>query len=121
MVRSIPQIDAPETRRLTLVQLEQAIHAAEPAALLVPSRILRRVIKHAAGISGLGLRVPHRKTYILSRQDLLSIVEPDELDLVGQVVLAETVILLSRPSPQTIVTQSAEALLTKYWRLLFHA
>ena len=91
-----------------------------PASMLVPPRILRRVIKQHAGITGFGLRVPHRKTYALSRQDLLAIVEPAELDQVGQVVLTDTVILLARPAPQTIATQSADALRAKYWRLLFH-
>ncbi|HEY1785542.1 MAG TPA: hypothetical protein VGG30_08340, partial [Pirellulales bacterium] len=119
---SSPQPPLVESRAsLGLPELEQAIHAVDSRALLVPPRILRRVIKQHAGIAGFGLRVPHRKAYILSRQDLLAIVEPAELDMVGPVVLSDTVILLARPAPQAIATQSADALRVKYWRLLFHA
>jgi hypothetical protein len=119
---SSPQPPLAESRAsLGLPELEQAIHALDSRALLVPQRILRRVIKQHAGIPGFGLRVPHRKSYILSRHDLLAIVEPAELDAVGPVVLADTVILLARPSPQAIATQPADALRVKYWRLLFHA
>ena len=82
---SSPQPPVAEPRAsLGLPELEQAIHAVDPRALLVPQRILRRVIKQHAGIAGIGLRVPHRKTYILSRQDLLAIVEPPELDRSGR-------------------------------------
>jgi hypothetical protein len=116
-----PQPPVDEARAsLGLPELEQAIHSVDARALLVPQRILRRVIKQDAGIAGFGLRVPHRKTYVISRPDLLAIVEPAELDLPEPVVLTETVILLARPSPQTIALQPADALRVKFWRLLFH-
>ncbi len=116
-----PQPPVDEARAsLGLPELEQAIHSVDARALLVPPRILRRVIKRHSEIAGFGLRVPHRKTYIISRTDLLAIVEPAELDQVGQVVLSDTVILLARPAPQTIATQTADALRVKFWRLLFH-
>ena len=38
------------------------------------------VIKQDARLPGFGLRVPHRKSYIISRDDLLEIVDLDELD-----------------------------------------
>ena len=106
---------------LGLPELEQVLHAADPTAVLIPPRILRRVIKCDASIAGFGLRVPHRKTYIISRERLLSIVDPLELDLAPYVSLSDTVILLARPTPQRIATLSADELLLKYWRMLFHA
>ena len=72
MPRSTPQPKSDEaTRRLTLVELEEAITAVDRSVLLVPSRILRRVIKQVTNISGMGLRVPHRKTFLVSRSQLL--------------------------------------------------
>ncbi len=106
---------------LGLPELEQAVHAADPTAILIPPRILRRVIKQDASIAGFGLRVPHRKTYVIAREQLLAIVDPLELDLAPYVSLSDTVILLARPTPLRIATLSADELLLKYWRLLFHA
>ncbi len=106
---------------LGLPELEQAVHAADPTAILIPPRMLRRVIKQHAGIAGFGLRVPHRKTYAISRDELLAIVDLAELDLAAEITLAERLILLARPTPQRIATLSTDELLLKYWRLLFHA
>ncbi len=110
-----------QTPALTLAELEQAVRSADPAALLVPPRILRRVIKQDAGVSAIGLRVPHRKSYVISRDKLLTIVDRDELDLAADVRLSETVILLARPSAETLGTLRPQEALAKFWRQLFHA
>ena len=52
---------------ITLAELQRILSQAEPAALLVPPRILRRVIKQDRRLGGLGLQVPHRKSYALDR------------------------------------------------------
>lgn len=105
---------------LSVSELEQAIAAVEPAALLTPPRILRRVIKQDRQISGIGLRVPHRKSYIITSQRLLSIVDRDELGLTAHAELPETVLLLARPDADYLSTLTAGEALVKYWRLLFH-
>jgi len=110
-----------EPVRITLPQLEQALHAADPAAILLAPRILRRVVKEHAGVSGIGLRVPHRKTYVISQDALRSIVEWGELDLAPGMELAETVILIARPSPEQLSSTTAPEALTRIWRMLFHA
>ena len=104
-----------------LAELDQAVRAADSAAILVPPRILRRVIKQDGRIGGIGLRVPHRKSYVIGREELLSIVELAELDLRPETELAEIVILIARPSAQRLASSKADEILTKYWRLLFHA
>ena len=69
MTRVAPHVSAEvHEPGLSLAALDDALRLADPAALLVPPRILRRVIKHDAEISGIGLRVPHRKTYVIDRQ-----------------------------------------------------
>ncbi len=105
---------------MPLADLEQALTKADPAILLVPSRILRRVIKQDRGLGGLGLRVPHRKSYILDRAALLAAASREELGLPPECDLPDTVILLPRPeAPQR--RKSSEENLLRYWRLLFHA
>jgi hypothetical protein len=111
----------PNQTRLSLRELEQALYAVDPSALLVAPRLLRRVIKQSALLPGFGWRVPHRKSYILSRSELLSIVNRDELDLPTGVELAETVILLARPAADRLDANTAVDSLTICWRLLFHA
>src|SRR5205085_2830973 len=76
--------------------------AADPAALLVPPRLLRRVIKHDRKITGLGLQVPHRKSYVIGRDALLALADRDELGLEPDRDLPPTVLLLARPEPEEL-------------------
>jgi hypothetical protein len=102
-------------------ELEQALRAVDRAALLVPARIVRRVIKQDREILGPGLRVPHRKTYVISRERLLSIVDRDELGLEATSELPDQLILLARPEAEKLASMTRSRALVKYWRLLFHA
>jgi len=117
--RATPVETAPG--RITLRELERAVRAVDPAALLVPPRILRRVIKQNSRVPGFGLRVPHRKSYVVPRAALLALVDLDELDLPADTELPETVILLARPTAERLAVNSAADNLTSCWRLLFHA
>src|SRR3569623_2089184 len=106
---------------LTITELESAVNAADPAALLAPPRILRRGIKQDRQIGGIGLKVPHRKSYVISTERLFEIVDRDELDLSPRVELPETVILLARPDTESLAALTSGEALANYWRLLFHA
>src|SRR5262249_54649062 len=71
--------------------------------------------------------VPHRKSYVVDRQDLFRHIEQEDLDLNPEQVLAlsvsrqtATVILLLRPTNEQLLAP-AESILGKYWRRLFHA
>src|SRR5262245_1357343 len=77
-------------------ELQRLLSAVDSAALLVPLRLLRRVIKQDRGIPGMGLQVPHRKTYVVARDTLLAIAESDELGAAGT-QLPPTVVLLGCP------------------------
>src|SRR5438094_4540527 len=89
--------NAPPPPPIDLAQLEQALLAVDPAVCLLPPRILRRVIKADRRLVGLGLRVPHVKSYVIARDALLKLVTPDELGLAPGRTLPETVVLLVRP------------------------
>ena len=66
---------------LTLETLREMLGAIDPAALLVEPRILRRVIRLDRRLAGLGLFVPHRKSYTIERDRLLAFVDRAELEL----------------------------------------
>ncbi|MEW4570900.1 hypothetical protein AB1L88_23785 [Tautonia sp. JC769] len=110
-------------RGMSLEELKQAIRAADPNAVLVPPRILRRVIKHDRKMASLGLQVPHRKTYVLDANTATSILERDEmgLDVEAEAALTGSVILLAEPPPERLATMTRGQILLRYWRMLFHA
>ncbi|MBI1918093.1 MAG: hypothetical protein HYS12_25660 [Planctomycetes bacterium] len=101
-------------------ELQRVLSSADPAALLVPPRLLRRVIKQDCGIPGMGLQVPHRKSYVVGRETLLTIAERDELGLAAATELPPTIVLLGCPETWLAAHTRSQALL-RYWRLLFHA
>src|SRR4051794_22037390 len=105
----------------SVADLERALAGADPAALLVPPRILRRVIKKDRGLTGLGLQVPHHKSYVIARDDLLRIAGRDELGVPAGRELPEVVLLFPRPEPARVAARPRGQTLVKYWRLLFHA
>ncbi len=106
---------------LTVADLERIVSQTEPAALLVAPRILRRVIKKDRGLTGPGLQVPHRKSYVIDRERLLRIADRDELGVESGRDLPPTLLLFPRPDTPRLSARKREATLVKYWRLLFHA
>jgi hypothetical protein len=110
------------TQQLTLKveELERLVKRAEPAAFLVPPRLLRRVIKHHRQIGGLSLLVPHRKGYVIDRESLLRCVTPQELGAAPDAELPPYLYLLVRPDPDRLARYSVDQALVKHWRILFH-
>jgi hypothetical protein len=106
---------------LTVSDLESALTRVDPAVLLVPPRILRRVIKRDRGLTGLGLRVPHRKSYVLPCDHLLDIADRHELGLAPDRALPDVLILLPRPDRRRLAARPRAEALLGYWRLLYHA
>jgi hypothetical protein len=102
-------------------ELAAILCRADPAAVLVPPRILRRVIKRARSVGGMGLQVPHRKSLVIGRKALLGIASLSELGVPSGRELAETVILLAEMDADRLASLPAEEVLRRYWRLLFHA
>jgi hypothetical protein len=104
-----------------VADLVRMVKGVDPTALLVPARVLRRVIKHDHHVGGMGLLVPHRKSCIISRNRLLQIAERDELGIGPDEELPLNVILIARPEPDSLARLPIDLALVKYWRLLFHA
>src|SRR5579884_525102 len=106
---------------LTVAELQRLVAQVEPAALLVPPRILRRVIKRDRGLAGPGLQVPHRKSYVVARDRLLCFATAEELGLEPGRQLPPTLVLLPQPDRQAPTIRDRARTLLRYWRLLFHA
>ncbi len=111
----------PAGEPLTFAALQHAVWAANPEAFLVLPRILRRVIKQDRRLTGFGLKVPHRKSYLIARAPLLEIIEKADLGVDEDFALPENILLLTRPGPQDFFDWPAERLLIRCWRLVFHA
>ena len=110
-----------ESPTIDLLQLQQAVQGADPSVLLVEARILRRIIKADRHLVGIGLQVPHGKSYVISRAGLLQIITADELGLPPGWELPPTVVLLAYPASDEMRILGRDLLLLQYWRRLFHA
>src|SRR5260370_40447121 len=106
---------------LELAELSRLLTAVDAGVVLSPPRILRRVIKQDRRLTGIGLQVPHRKSYVISRDALFAIASREELELAPERGLPRTVILVNRPDAERIATLAADETLVKYWRVLFHS
>jgi hypothetical protein len=106
---------------MRLAELQQALKAADPAAVLVAPRIMDRLLQRITHHTTFFTDLPHRESLVVSRPLLYRHVDPDELDIEPERLLPEVVLLLARPSPNTMTTQDRETILLTYWRRLFHA
>jgi hypothetical protein len=110
----------PDTRPISLLELEQLLLTADPAALLVSPRVLRRVIRQDRRIPPLGFSVPHERCYVILRERLFDVVSRFELELDPSRELPNVVFLLRRPDEGELETRPAADVLFEYWRMLFH-
>jgi hypothetical protein len=106
---------------LELGELKRALTATDPSVVLVPPRILRRVLQREFRVPYLLVEAPHEQCYAFDRQILFRWVEQEELDVEPDCLLPPTVILLARPSAEQLETLERDQTLVKYWQLLFHA
>lgn len=110
-----------EARELLTQKAAEAVRASDPAAFLVPSRIVRRVIRAEHELTGLGMNVPHRKSYVIDAEALLQLVERDELGLDLTSEVRSPAILIAQPGDERLAALSLNDLLLRSWSLLFHA
>ncbi|RMG39104.1 MAG: hypothetical protein D6725_05860 [Planctomycetota bacterium] len=117
--RAAPAVgQGPQT---TLWHAVTEVRQCEPAALIVPPRIVRRMIKLDRELPYLGLRVPHSDSLVVSRATLLRNVEPEEVDGASLEGLPERVLLLARPGDRELAGMTAGELLLRLSRQMVHA
>jgi hypothetical protein len=102
-------------------QLQRAVSVADPSAVLVSPRILRRVIKRDLRNVFLS-SVPSRQTcYVISGAALSEIVDGPEVGRPAGGQWPETVLLIARPDLDELADSPPGAILTIVWRRLFRA
>ncbi len=109
------------TAAIDFAELQHLVRAVEPAAVFLPPRLLRRVIKCDRGVPGFGLVVPHRRSLVIGRDVFRCIVTPRECGQPPDRELPPTLILIACPDPATLAATPRGAILLKFWRTLFHA
>lgn len=105
---------------MDVVALKPRLSDSAAVVLFIDPRLLRRVIKRHLRLPGLGLAVPHARSYVLSREALLSIVDLRELGCLEGSLPAE-VILLPRPTRDELAGATPAEARRELWRSTFHA
>lgn len=104
-----------------VTDLEQRFREREPSVFFVIPRVLRRVMRHELEITNPWNRVPHRKSYVISRERLLWLVAIDELGVESTALVPDRALLIARPEEDRLAEFSLDGLARYYWRLVYHA
>jgi hypothetical protein len=118
VTRTIPAILRPDP---SLAAIERSVREADAAAFPVPSRIVRRMIRHEIDLPGIGARVPHRKSLVAAGPRVRLVIMNDELGIEPGQSFPDPVLLLARPEEHELETMTAAALCEHYRRLHLHA
>lgn len=106
---------------MNLAELQRTLTSVEPAAVLVPPRVMEAIIRQVLKLSGMVWSVPHAQSWIVDRTLLFRHVDQADLVLATDQVLPATVILLSWPSEEELQREKEATVLLQLWRQLFHA
>jgi hypothetical protein len=106
---------------MTLAELQRALTSVEPAAVLVPPRVMEVVIRQVLQLSAMVWSVPHRSSFNVDRTLLFRHVDQGDLALAPDQILPPRVILLSWPDEDDLLRGARGAILLSTWRQLFHA
>ncbi len=104
---------------IKLDELQRAVAVADPAAILVPARILRRVIKGDRGLKWLG--GAHPTCYVIPGAALEAIVSGPELGRPPDAAWPSITILIEQPEAEELAEMDCGLILTKVWRRLLRA
>ncbi|MBI1347955.1 hypothetical protein GC163_16900 [bacterium] len=102
-------------------ELEERFRERDPSVFFVLPRVLRRVLRNELEITNPWNRVPHRKTYVISRDRLLWLVAIDELGVESTALVPDRALLIARPEEDRLDAFTAESLARYYWRMVYHA
>jgi hypothetical protein len=104
---------------IDLDDLQRAVTAAEPSAVLVPRRILRRVIRRDRGYRLFGGAASRQSSYAVLGLALGRVVSAAELGRPVGAPWPETVYLIARPEPDELAATPPDVLKLVAWRRLF--
>ena len=102
-------------------ELERIVREADPAAVLLPDRLMRRAIRGDRGLAAVGLRVPHRDCYAMDGCAAVRVLGRTRLGLGPLDKPPRAFLLIARPSGDALARLPRGDALTLAWRRLFHA
>ena len=103
---------------IELDELRRAVAAADPSAILVPDRILRRVIRQDRRLRWLG--GSHPKCYAIAGAALGAIVDAPELGRPSGSAWPAMALLIAQHGSDELVGTDPGPVLIEAWRRLFH-
>src|SRR5436190_8965406 len=106
---------------MTLAELQRALTSVEPAAVLVPPRVMESIVRQVLELSGLVWSVPHAQSWIVDRTLLFRHVDQADLVLAPDQLLPATIILLRWPNEEDLLRDNDANIRLQIWRQLFHA
>ena len=106
---------------MTLAELQRALTSVQPAAVLVPPRVMEHVVRQALQMSPMTWTVPHCQSWVADRTVLYSFVDHGDLPLPPDHLLPPVVVLLAWPDEDHLLRTPPAAVLLQMWRQLFHA
>jgi hypothetical protein len=106
---------------MTPQELQYALSAVEPSAVLVPQRVLENIIQQVSQSNGVLWSVPHQTSWLVDRQILFRHIEQEELALPADHILPASVIVIAWPQEDLRDRHGGLGLLLETWRRLYHA
>src|SRR4051812_23288810 len=82
---------------MTLAELQRLLTSVEPAAVLVPPRVMEHVVRHALQLSPMTWTVPHVLSWIVEKPALYRWIDHADLPIAQDLFLPPTIILLAWP------------------------
>jgi hypothetical protein len=101
--------------------LALALRAVDARVVLVPARVLRRVIRGSLGIRGFFRHAPRWDGLAIATTTALLYADRDELGLTQPDLQPDHLILVAEPEEDGIEDSPGDDLALRYWRTLFHA
>lgn len=106
-------------RAIDLDELQRAVAATEPSAVLVARRILRRVIRGDRDLRFFTIAAARQTSYAISGASLSGLVTREEINLSAGSPWPDMVYLLERPEPGEQAEAQRDDLLIVAWRRLY--
>jgi hypothetical protein len=105
---------------MTLAELQRALTSVQPAAVLVPPRVMEHVVRQALELSPMTWTVPHASSWIAEKTVLWRYLDHGDLPLAPEQLLPTPLLLLAWPDEDHLLRTPPAAVFLQTWRQLFH-
>jgi hypothetical protein len=111
------------TIALPAADLERTLRAVDPGVMLLPTKLLCRILRKERHWRGLLFRVPHQRNHPIARSRLEEILLELEEAMPAGTWPESLILLKAEPPPLPDLSEAGrkQFLLTYFWRQLFHA